>query len=48
MGVACQLDILGHYYEIGKVVHADSVIFKMSNLNQKSSQKLESKGKNFY
>ena len=47
MGVACQLDILGHYYEIGKIVHSDTIIFKMSNLNQKSSHKLDAKGKNF-
>lgn len=41
------MDILGHYYEIGKVVQSDTVIFKMTNLNQKSSHKLESKGMNF-
>ena len=47
MGVACQLDILGHYYEIGKIVHSDTIIFKMTNLNQKSSHKLDAKGMNF-
>ena len=47
MGVACQLDILGHYYEIGKIVHSDTIIFKLSNLNQKSSHKLDAKGMNF-
>ena len=46
MGVACQLDLLGHYYEIGKIVHSDTVIFKMSNLNQKSTHKLDAKGMN--
>ena len=47
MGVACQLDILGHYYEIGKIIHSDTIIFKISNLNQKSSHKLDAKGMNF-
>ena len=47
MGVACQLDLLGHYYEIGKIVHSDTIIFKLSNLNQKSSHKLDAKGMNF-
>ena len=47
MGVACQLDLLGHYYEIGKIVHSDTIIFKMSNLNQKSTHKLDAKGMNF-
>jgi len=47
MGVACQLDLLGHYYEIGKIVHSDTIIFKMSDLNQKSTHKLDAKGMNF-
>ena len=38
---------LGHYYEIGKIIHSDTIIFKISNLNQKSSHKLDAKGMNF-